>query len=230
MRVYRVTQSKVLAFGCGFLVAGRLCLNLSLMADVTRDGRLAVTKIPSFKWQAVAEMSSGAVSDICIATCMCIGLLQRRSGFAPTTKLVDRLVAFTIGITFYILSLSFTHCRRHGLADEHLLHDRVAHGEYKFESVIYNTDVSGSTSRCLQTVCTRALTAARCSTFHVSVVWIACFGVVSKLFSNSLLASLNQRRFHQTGTFRTAQTSGGASTHIEFHRVLTNSVRRVFGC
>jgi hypothetical protein len=107
--------------------------------------------LTKFRWTIISTLTIGTASDVCIAACICWGLLSRRSGFAPTDRLIDRLVGFVVG--------------------SGLLTSVVA----VVEVTLYAT--------------------------RNDFIWLAFFAVLAKLFSNSLLASLNERRIlNQMGT------------------------------
>lgn len=58
-----------------------------------------------FRWKVIAVLAVGAASDLLIATCICWALVRMRSGFTSSDKLVDKLVAFTIGTSRLCLNL-----------------------------------------------------------------------------------------------------------------------------
>ena len=97
MRVLRITENRFLAGGCWVLALARMAFTISLTTTIVHNGTLAVVQTHTFKWQVVCILCIGTASDIAIAASICIGLLRRRTGFAGTDKLVDRLVAYTIG-------------------------------------------------------------------------------------------------------------------------------------
>ncbi|EJD54684.1 hypothetical protein AURDEDRAFT_110216 [Auricularia subglabra TFB-10046 SS5] len=142
LRVLRITESKILALGCFSLTLVRIGFNLLIAVNVFIAGDFHSVQT-KFKWMIVTTLCVGAASDVAIAACMCMGLARRRSGFAPTDKLVDKLIAYIIG--------------------SGLLTSVVA---------------------VIEVVC--FLTMA-------NFVWLAFYTILAKLFSNSLLASLNER-------------------------------------
>ncbi|EJD43466.1 hypothetical protein AURDEDRAFT_145513 [Auricularia subglabra TFB-10046 SS5] len=146
-RVLRMTGSYILAIGCAVLSVFRLVMNICLIVTIQRSMKFAVTQTPTFKWQITALMTVGAASDIAIALCICIALLRTRSGFAATNKLVDKIVAFTVG--------------------------------------------SG-----LLTSVTAVVLVITYLTMN-NFVFLLFHGVLSKLFTNSLFASLNERAINQ---------------------------------
>lgn len=114
LRVLRVTQSHAMAAGVWILALLRMALTLSLTALAVRDGTLAVTQTPDFRWQAVLELAVGALTDVGTALALCVGLLGRRTGFAASDRLIDRLVAFTIGALLTVWTCSIADLRRKG--------------------------------------------------------------------------------------------------------------------
>ncbi|KZV95508.1 hypothetical protein EXIGLDRAFT_610535, partial [Exidia glandulosa HHB12029] len=48
----------------------------------------------------MSTLCVGAVSDVLIAAFLCTALMRARSGYRSTDKLLDKLVAFTIGSGF----------------------------------------------------------------------------------------------------------------------------------
>ena len=93
----RITASKLLATCIWILAVVRVALTVSLAATAWSNGTVAVVHTGTFKWQASSINAIAAFTDICIALALCIGLLRRRTGFVQSDKLIDRLVAFTIG-------------------------------------------------------------------------------------------------------------------------------------
>ena len=65
-----------------------------LLAESPRWAYLDTSPI---KPLGLSVMLIGAASDVLIAGFIFKGLMRARSGFAPTNKLVDKFVAFTIG-------------------------------------------------------------------------------------------------------------------------------------
>ncbi|KZV79542.1 hypothetical protein EXIGLDRAFT_841506 [Exidia glandulosa HHB12029] len=142
LRVLRITESKILALGCFALTLVRIGFNISIAVNVFIAGNFAAVET-DFKWLIVTTLCVGAASDVAIAACMCMGLMRRRTGFAPTDKLVDKLIAYIIGS---------------GL----------------LTSVVAVVEVV-------------------CFLTMVNFVWLMFYTILAKLFSNSLLASLNER-------------------------------------
>ncbi|EJD43229.1 hypothetical protein AURDEDRAFT_167645 [Auricularia subglabra TFB-10046 SS5] len=170
MRVLRITESRSLAACCWVLALARMAFTIALTVTIVKNGTLMVVQTHTFKWQVVCILCTGTASDIAIAASVCIGLLRRRSGFTDTDRLVDRLVAYTIG--------------------SGLVTSIVAIAEVATYLAMEN------------------------------FVWIAFFTIISKMFSNSLLASLNQRSAHRWGYFhgrhRSTRTT---STVVSFEKV-----------
>ncbi|KZW02208.1 hypothetical protein EXIGLDRAFT_829420 [Exidia glandulosa HHB12029] len=164
-RILRITGSLALALGCFGLSTVRFGINIALTITSTRDGTSFVVNTFDFKWQTITELAVGTTTDICVASCICIGLLRCRTGFRHTDHIVVRLVMYTLGngIAASIMSVGAL--------------------------IAYVTKPT-------------------------QYVWIAFFGVISKIFSNSLLASLNQRGAEQLAP--APQTFGAVSTHLNF--------------
>ena len=54
--------------------------------------------LPRFRWQLTTTLIVGAASDVAIAACICERLVgMRGQGFRETDRVLDRLVAFTVG-------------------------------------------------------------------------------------------------------------------------------------
>lgn len=173
MRVLRITENRLLAAGCWLLALLRMAFSAGITATMARDGTLAVVHTRTFKWLVVCILGVGTVSDIAIAASICIGLLRRRTGFLESDRLVDRLVAYTIGS---------------GL----------------LTSIVAVLEI----------------------TMYLSMdnfLWIAFFTIISKMFSNSLLASLNQRSAHRLGTFNIhrQQATKSSGTGVTVDTVVT---------
>lgn len=96
LRVLRITESKILALGCFSLTLVRIAFNIALAVNIFSKGNFAAVET-ELKWMVVTTLCVGAASDVAIAACMCLGLMRRRTGFAPTDKLVDKLIAYIIG-------------------------------------------------------------------------------------------------------------------------------------
>ena len=79
------------------MVLSRLVFSLMISATVIKSGRFEAFTRSSVRWQLVAMQSIGAASDLCIAGCICAGILRLRSGITASDKLVDKLVAFAVG-------------------------------------------------------------------------------------------------------------------------------------
>ncbi|KZV92335.1 hypothetical protein EXIGLDRAFT_836527 [Exidia glandulosa HHB12029] len=62
------------------------------------------------------------------------------------------------------------------------------------------------------------------ATMPRTYVWVAFYSLVSKLFSNSLLASLNQRGSHRLVSLSIQQHTSGASTRVNFHKEMESDV------
>lgn len=97
MRVKRITESVAISLCCWVLAFARLVLNVIEVATLFRSGKWAVVQTFAIKWQMPSTQIVGAASDLLIAGFICAGLLRRRTGFRSTDKLVDKLVAFSIG-------------------------------------------------------------------------------------------------------------------------------------
>ncbi|KZV95461.1 hypothetical protein EXIGLDRAFT_834286 [Exidia glandulosa HHB12029] len=96
-RIKHITGTWTYAIGCWILAAARLVLNCVFASQVVRAGVFSVLGEPKTKALGLATLSVGAASDVLIAGFLCAGFSHRRSGFAPTDKLLNKLVAYTIG-------------------------------------------------------------------------------------------------------------------------------------
>ncbi|EJD36551.1 hypothetical protein AURDEDRAFT_174419 [Auricularia subglabra TFB-10046 SS5] len=143
LRVYRLTRSLALAIGIWSIAVFRLGITLGIAVVCIRDGTMAVVGTKVFEFQAISGTAITAFTDIATAAILCSALLSRRTGFAHTDRLIDRIVAFTIGSGLLTSFISIAELVSVTIRDES--------------------------------------------------VWIAFFSVSSKMFSNSFLASLNER-------------------------------------
>jgi len=62
--------------------------------------------IKEWTWLAVAWLAIQAIADLVIATCMCLLLRHRRTGFQKTDSVINRMVLYTIstGLVTSVLS------------------------------------------------------------------------------------------------------------------------------
>lgn len=97
MRVKRITHSWAIAGGCWTLALVREVFALIISATAIRVERYDVFETPGMRWKMIAMLSIGAASDLLIAAFICGGILRMRSGMPASDKVVDRIVAFTIG-------------------------------------------------------------------------------------------------------------------------------------
>ncbi|KZV78342.1 hypothetical protein EXIGLDRAFT_41103 [Exidia glandulosa HHB12029] len=97
LRVYRITRSRVLALFAFTLVLTRLIIHVCIMVTIIKATTFSVVRSSAFKWQATSLLIIGATSDVIIALSICFALTRMRSGFTASDRLVDKLVAFTIG-------------------------------------------------------------------------------------------------------------------------------------
>ncbi|KZV87069.1 hypothetical protein EXIGLDRAFT_774049 [Exidia glandulosa HHB12029] len=97
MRIYRITTSFLVAGFCWTLALARLIFDSFLAQDVISGGNFAVLQSHKSRVLTLATLFIGAASDVFIAVFICVGLTRARSGFAATDKIVDKLVAYTIG-------------------------------------------------------------------------------------------------------------------------------------
>ncbi|KZV90463.1 hypothetical protein EXIGLDRAFT_837791 [Exidia glandulosa HHB12029] len=97
LRVQRITKSRLIAGVCWLLALLRLVFCFCISVTVIASGRFEAFVTDSVRWQLVAMQCVGAASDVLIAACICAGILRLRSGLTASDKLVDKLVAFTIG-------------------------------------------------------------------------------------------------------------------------------------
>ncbi|EJD37824.1 hypothetical protein AURDEDRAFT_187930 [Auricularia subglabra TFB-10046 SS5] len=170
LRVLRVTGSHILAGIIWLLALARMALTIAFDVTAIRDGSLNVVRTKAFRWQAVSELAIAALTDICIASVLCIALLRRRTGFERSDQLISNIVTFTVasGLLTSIVSI--------------------------VQFVTYLT-------------------------LPGKFVWLACFSISSKLFTNSLLASLNQRVQHRRALLPTGQsgiTKEQVSARVDF--------------
>lgn len=96
-RVQRITGSTAIAGACWLLALVRFVLIMCISVTVVSDGTWDALRKPSWHWEMITIQSVGAASDIVIAALICAGMWRMRSGMQASDKLVDKLVAFTIG-------------------------------------------------------------------------------------------------------------------------------------
>ncbi|KZV95686.1 hypothetical protein EXIGLDRAFT_766006 [Exidia glandulosa HHB12029] len=169
-----ISQSTLLASGCFFLAIMRVALTAAILGPLSHNSTLLVIETHTFKAEIISELAVGTTADVLIAGCMCIGLHRRRTGFAHSDRLVDRLVSMALG--------------------------------------------SG-----LTTTVVSVIQVVSYAVSPTSFIWIACFSLTSKLFTNSLLASLNRRERASTsvdrGDIEMSYPSGSSSTHVSGTKV-----------
>jgi len=66
---------------------------ISASADKLLD---AITS-EQFQRALLACLASGVAADVAVCATMTIGLIKRRTGFAHTDQLVDRVITYTVG-------------------------------------------------------------------------------------------------------------------------------------
>lgn len=99
LRVHRITQNKSIAFTAWVLALARWVFRAAEAGTIVRSGKWDVVMDRNLKWELTASSVVGTASDVAIAAAICIGLLRHRSGFSATDKLVDKLVAYTVGMS-----------------------------------------------------------------------------------------------------------------------------------
>lgn len=175
VRIQRIT-GWIAAGVCWILALARLILDCFLTQEVAGAGVFVILQAKRAKTLGLGTLIVGAVSDVLIAGFMCMGLLRARSGFARTDKLLDKLVAYTIG--------------------SGLLTSIVALCEAVTFGVLSN------------------------------FVFLAFYCILPKLFSNSLLASLNERSYtrrdlsNKNYGFGSSQSRSGEQ-RVTFERTTT---------
>lgn len=99
-RVYLITRSLSLGLVSFALALARFGIHICQMVTVFSATSFAVVRTARFRWEVTSLLTVGAASDVLIAVSICYALLRMRSGFEPSDKLVDKLVAFTVGVVF----------------------------------------------------------------------------------------------------------------------------------
>ncbi|KZV95506.1 hypothetical protein EXIGLDRAFT_766199 [Exidia glandulosa HHB12029] len=145
LRIQRITHTWVYAAGCWVLALARLILDCCLAAEVAGAGVFVILQTPKSQALGLGTLCIGAISDVLIAGFLCMGLASSRSGFASTDKLLDKLVAYTIGSGLLTSVIALCEAITFGVLD--------------------------------------------------NFVFLAFYCILPKLFSNSLLASLNERSY-----------------------------------
>jgi len=98
LRVWRITGSSLVALGCWSLALARFSMFLFIThISSTAHSLHEATLSHEFKRSLLACLSAGSAADIAICICISVGLLKRRTGFAATDQLVDRVIAYTVG-------------------------------------------------------------------------------------------------------------------------------------
>jgi len=82
-----------LGFGAATGVIGNLVLDIEALVKVS-------------KWVAMSWLVMQAIADIVIATCMCLVLRHRRTGFRKTDSVIDRMILYTISTSLVTSVLS----------------------------------------------------------------------------------------------------------------------------
>ncbi|KAH7101294.1 hypothetical protein BKA62DRAFT_192445 [Auriculariales sp. MPI-PUGE-AT-0066] len=101
LRVLRITESTILALGCWSLALARFSMHLysTYLAFVAKSLHTAITW-KRFHGGLLASLACGTAADIAICVCITVGLWSRKTGFERTDKLVDKVIAWTIGTGF----------------------------------------------------------------------------------------------------------------------------------
>lgn len=97
VRVYHLTSRKWVTALCLLLSLLRGAFNVVACKTFRQAGRWSVIELTAFRWELSTLLIIGAASDVVIAAAICTALLRMRTGFSLSNRLVDRLVAFTIG-------------------------------------------------------------------------------------------------------------------------------------
>ncbi|EJD43220.1 hypothetical protein AURDEDRAFT_167636 [Auricularia subglabra TFB-10046 SS5] len=97
-RVRRVRKGTLLAGACWFLTLTRFAFNILMSVTIWENPVAAALQLPRLRWQISTTLIVGAVSDVAIAVCICERLIRFRGhGVRETDRVLDRLVAFTVG-------------------------------------------------------------------------------------------------------------------------------------
>lgn len=96
-RVQTLTGSRAIALVCWTLALVREGINIVVFATCVTKPQFAVW-MADVRWQMITLHSVGAASDVAIAVFVCSTLVKLRSGIASSDRLVDKLVAFSIGM------------------------------------------------------------------------------------------------------------------------------------
>lgn len=93
----RVTHSWIVTCVCWVLSALRFVFAFMIAVAAVKRERYDTFAMPDVRWKLAASLCMGTASDILIAGFICASILRMRSGLAASDKVVDKLVAFTIG-------------------------------------------------------------------------------------------------------------------------------------
>ncbi|KZV81848.1 hypothetical protein EXIGLDRAFT_703253 [Exidia glandulosa HHB12029] len=107
LRMYTLTKSIVLVLITAALAVTRLVICVFQMVTLFRATNLDFIHGPTFRWEVSTLDTVGAASDVLVAASICWALLHMRRGLPKSNKLIDRLVAFTVGVLETVLYLSF---------------------------------------------------------------------------------------------------------------------------
>ncbi|EJD36986.1 hypothetical protein AURDEDRAFT_129720 [Auricularia subglabra TFB-10046 SS5] len=110
MRVWRLTRSKPVAAVCGVLTVARLAVTAATSTTIIRTGGWSVVALHEYRAELGTQLGVGAAADIAIAAAICTTLVRMRSGFAATNRMIDGIVAFTIGSGLATSIVSLAEC------------------------------------------------------------------------------------------------------------------------
>lgn len=101
VRVYYLIRSKPLSAIAFALTLMRLAFHICVLVFGISGATFAVFRTAQFKWALTGMLVLGAVSDVAITLSICWALSRMRSGITSSDKLVDKLLALTVGMSEY---------------------------------------------------------------------------------------------------------------------------------
>ncbi|KAF9520191.1 hypothetical protein BS47DRAFT_848631 [Hydnum rufescens UP504] len=104
-RIYSLSANVYL----GALVQALVLVQFGFGAATSVTSNMAlefVVEVKEWTWVAISWLAMQAIADIVIATCMCLLLRRRRTGFQKTDSVINRMLLYTIntGLVTSVLS------------------------------------------------------------------------------------------------------------------------------
>lgn len=113
LRIYLFTRSFTIALPSSLLVLGHVVTKIWVITIMSSyDGSNPVAVRHKLRGPATASLVFAALADVFITSCICVRMIRMRSGMPRSDRVLDRLVAFTVGRKRAI-NMHARHCRAH---------------------------------------------------------------------------------------------------------------------